>query len=320
MNIRTLTLLLAGFMASLMISQAHAESIVKPFVLASSESGDLIQGLNSTRAKLGSAGFEILGEYSPYPTASIIVFTNATLKNAAKKSARGGYGGALRASVTEVDGKIQVVYTDPVYWSNAYRMEDDLQPVGKVLSAALGDLDHFGTGEKKLTTSDMRKYHYTVLMEYFDDPSDLAEYTSHQEAVEVVEKNLRAGAGGARKVFRLDLGEDPKGKQMTLFGVALDGSDTDECSGDKYIMGKIDRSSPRHTAHLPYEILVYGPAIEALYARFRIALSWPHLPMLASETGATFFSIMCAPGAIERALTLVAGNNASKGALKKTDR
>jgi hypothetical protein len=94
---------------------------------------------------------------------------------------------------------------------------------------------------------------------------------------------------------------------MTLFGVGLGGSDADDCSGDAYIMGRIDKDTPRHTAHLPYEILVYGDQAEALYARFRIAISWPHLPMIASDTGATFFSIMCAPGAIEQALTRVAG-------------
>ena len=96
---------------------------------------------------------------------------------------------------------------------------------------------------------------------------------------------------------------------MTLFGVGLAGADDEDCSSDPYIMGRIDKSTPRHSAHLPYEILVYGNHAEALYARFRIAISWPHLPMLKSDTGATFFSIMCAPGAIESALMQVAGGS-----------
>lgn len=44
---------------------------------------------------------------------------------------------------------------------------------------------------------------------------------------------------------------------------------------------------------------------EALCARFRIAIGWPHLPMFASDTGAIFLSIMCAPGVIEKTLTWV---------------
>ena len=72
-------------------------------------------------------------------------------------------------------------------------------------------------------------------------------------------------------------------------------------------MSKIDKSSPRHTPHLPYEIVVSDGTAYALFARFRIAINWPHLPMIASETGATFMSIMCSPGAIEEALIEASG-------------
>jgi hypothetical protein len=299
--------------------QLYAESEIKPFISADSETGSLLQATDSIRAKLIEAGFQPIGEYSPYPTASIIIFTHSILKNAATNSIRGGYGGALRASVTEIDGEIQVSYTNPVYWSSAYRMEDDLTPVGEMLATSLGNQGQFGTGKLNLTPSDMREYHYTMFMEYFDDPSNLVEYANHQQAVSAVEAGLAAGAGGSQKVFRLDLGKDPAGKQMVLFGVALNG-DGEQCSGDQYIMDKIDKESPRHTAHLPYEMLVYGSEVEALYARFRIAISWPHLPMIASDTGATFFSIMCAPGAIERALTLAAGGELRKKAENKNNR
>jgi hypothetical protein len=158
----------------------------------------------------------------------------------------------------------------------------------------------------------MREYHYTFMMEYFDDPSILAYFDSHEEAVQVVNKNLANQVSASTKVYQLDLGKDSSGKAMTLIGVGLSGEDEDDCSSDAYIMGKIDKSSPRHTAHLPYEILVYGDQVEALYGRFRIAISWPHLPMMASDTGATFLSIMCAPGAIETALTGVAGGSTDR--------
>ncbi len=234
------------------------------------------------------------------------------MKNTATQSERGGYGGALRISITELDGDVQVAYTNPLYWSNAYRLNDNLQTTGQTLASAFNARQQFGSGDKVLTEADMRKYHYTFMMEYFDDPSKLARYDDHQTAISTIEKHLAEGTSGAHKVYRLDLGTDTEGKQMTLFGVALAGEDEDDCSADRYIMGKIDKSSPRHTAHLPYEMLVYGSNVEALYARFRIAISWPHLPMLSSDTGATFFSIMCAPGAIEKALTLAAGGEIKK--------
>jgi hypothetical protein len=189
----------------------------------------------------------------------------------------------------------------------AYRMATDLSDVRAQLEKALGAEKDFGS-EKKLTAEDLRKYHYTLMMEYFDNPSELAEYDSHADAVKAVEAGLAAGKGGTAEVYRIDIpGKDPEGKEQTLFGVALKGVNADDCSSDEYIMSRIDKSTPRHTAHLPYEILVYGDEVEALYGRFRIAIDWPHLPMVASSSGATFFSIMCAPNAIEEALTKAAG-------------
>lgn len=287
----------------------QADSQVKPFVLASDIDGSFEQVLNTTQSKLTSAGFEILGSYSPYPEANIIVFTNSHLKKLATQSERGGYGGALRVAITDLGEDIQISYTNPVYWASAYRMKDNLQAVSNSLSSALGAQQQFGSGDNVLSESDMREYHYTFMMEYFDDPSLLAYHDDHRSAVKAVEKQLASGIAGVSKVFRLDLGKDSEGREMTLFGVGLAGMDADDCSGDKYIMGRIDRSTPRHTAHLPYELLVYGANVEALYARFRIAISWPHLPMMSSETGATFFSIMCSPSAIEKVLIQAAGGD-----------
>ena len=91
----------------------------------------------------------------------------------------------------------------------------------------------------------------------------------------------------------------------TLLAAALSG-----CSGDEYIMSRVDKEQIRSTAHLPYEILVSDGDVYALYARFRIAISYPHLPMIQSKTGATFFNIMCAPNAIEEALIKSSGGEA----------
>jgi hypothetical protein len=137
-------------------------------------------------------------------------------------------------------------------------------------------------------------------MEYFDDPSELAQYDSQSEAIAAVEKGLAEGRGGATKVYRIDI----PGKDETVFGVALNDSG---CSGDKYIMSRVDKADIRSTGHLPYEVLVSDGNVYALYARFRIAISWPHLPMIQSDTGATFFNIMCAPNAIEESLIKAAG-------------
>ena len=305
----TRNLAIAGLVTLVTAGNALAERI-QPFILASSGPGDVASTVAATKDKLKGAGFEIAGTYKPYSGAEIIVFTSDALKAAAKKSERGGYGAALRASVTKNGDNIEVAYTNPRYWANAYRMNDNLDAASTKLASTLGSMKQFSSGDKELSADDMRKYHYTVMMEYFDDPSSLAEFNDHASAVKTIVDNLAAGEGGTSMVYKIDVGKDPEGEEMTLIGVALKGTSDKDCSGDKYIMSRIDKDTPRSTAHLPYEILVYGDEAEALYGRFRIAISWPHLPMMASETGATFMSIMCSPDAIKDALTKVAGGKA----------
>lgn len=292
---------LAGAIMFATAGVAIAEEPLKPFTLAYTTSGDMAQVAEDVKQKITGAGFEIVGSYSPYEGATIIAITNDGLKKAAASAEFGGYAAGQRVTLTKVGEEIQVSYTNPTYYGNAYRLSDetDLKTAQAALKAALGDKQAFGTGDKQLSEADLRKYHYMFGMEYFDDPSDLAEYDSQEEAIAAVEAGLSANKGGASKVYRIDI----PGKNETVFGVAL----TDGCSGDQYIMSRVDRDEVRSTGHLPYEILVSDGNVYALYARFRIAISWPHLPMVASETGATFFNIMCAPNAIEEALIKAAG-------------
>jgi len=305
----TKSLAVAGLITFVAAGNALAERI-QPFILGSSGSGDMAGTVSSTKNKLSGAGFEVVGTHAPYSGAEIIIFTSDELKAAARKSERGGYGAALRASVTDNGGNIEVAYTNPKYWANAYRLNDQLDGVSSKLASALGSEKQFSSGDKELSPDDLRKYHYTFMMEYFDDPSNLGEYDDHADAVKTVEENIAAGKGATTMVYKISLGKDTEGEEMTLIGVGLKGSSAEDCSGDEYIMSRIDKDTPRSTAHLPYEILVYGDEAEALYGRFRIALSWPHLPMMASETGATFMSIMCSPDGIKDALTQAAGGSA----------
>ena len=294
--------LFSGFIFIISAGTALANEILMPFVLAGTSSDDVATVSGQVKGKLTGSGFDVVGEYSPYKDANIIIVTNDTLKSSAAKSDFGAYGAAQRVSITRNGDQTEIVYTNPVYMAAAYRMSDDLASTRAALEGALGAEKDFGS-EKNLTADDLRKYHYTVMMEYFDDPSTLAEYDSQAEALKAVNDSLAKGLGGASKVYQIDI----PGKDESIIGVALKGMDADDCSGDEFIMSKIDKGTPRSTAHLPYEIVVSDGTAYALFARFRIAINWPHLPMMASETGATFMSIMCSPGAIEEALIQASG-------------
>lgn len=293
------------FFGAALLSLIHAlpvsadDALLKPFILATTPAGNMEAVVATVKSTLMAQGFEEAGSYSPYSGATIIIVTSPELKAVAAKSELGGFGAILRVAVTDVKGKLQVSYTNPVYMANAYRMADDLKSIAAKLEAALGKGQEFGA--KGLTAKKLRKYHYTFGMEYFNDPSVLAEYGSHEQAVQAVEAGLAAGKAGVTKVYRVDV----PGKQEVVFGVAMKApSEKNKSMDDKYIMSEIDFRDVKSTAHLPYEMLVSGNKAYALYARFRIATSFPDLSMMGSNS---FMNIMSSPEAIRKALVQVAG-------------
>lgn len=274
-------------------TQAAPERVLKPFVLATKGAGSVMEKTEQAKAALMGAGFTVVGNYAPYADARILIVTNDELKQNAAQSEHGGFGAAQRVSITKAKDEVQVSYTNPVYMSNVYRMKGDLSATAAALAAALGRVEEFGA--KGMTAAQARKYHYTVAMEYFDEPSELAEYGSYDEAVKAVDEKLSANQWGVSKVYRVDV----PGKQETLFGVAMKGSGDNKAMDDRFLMSEIDFRDLKSTAHLPYDVLVSGNKVFALYARFRIAINFPDLSMMGANS---FMNIMAAPEAIRTAL------------------
>ena len=295
--------LLATLAVSLNTGVALADdAVLKPFVLASKGAGTVADKVTAAKTALLANGFAIAGSYTPYPDTTIIVVTNDEMKNTAAKSTHGGFGAAQRVAVTKVKDEVQVSYTNPTYMANGYRMSGDLPNTAAKMQAALGKMEEFGANG--LTAAKLRKFHYMFGMEYFDEPSILAEHSSHEEALKAVEANLAAGKGGVTKVYRIDV----PGNKESVFGVAMKGGDNNKYMDDQYIMGVIDFKDVKSAAHLPYEILVTGNKVIALYARFRIALDFPDLKMAGQNS---FMKIMESPEAIRKALVAVAGGTES---------
>jgi hypothetical protein len=294
---------IAVLAAAISAYPVQAEGEMKPFILASASTGKITDRLDGVKAALTAKGFEIAGEYSPYPAARIIIVTNDTLKRAAASHDRAGYIAGQRVTLTEVGDQVQLAYTNPVYMGAAYRIRTDLSGVRTSLEAALGAEKEYGP-EQGLTEEELRKYHYTFGMEYFDEPNELASYSSFREAVAAVEKGLAAHKGGTAKVYRIDI----PGSKQAVFGVqmAAYGETGNKFMDESFIMSEIDFKPVRSTGHLPYEILVTGSEVEALHARFRIAINFPDLSMMGANS---FMNIMPSPDAIKEALTLGAGGD-----------
>jgi hypothetical protein len=301
---RILPVLLFLFVSFTVVAQVNAEEKMLPFALGSNEAGKLSDKTAAVKSALEKNGFTIAGDYSPFAGVHIIVVTNEQLKKAGASHDRAGYIAAQRVSLTERDGKIQVSYTNPPYMAAAYQVKTDLTDVTGKLKSALGFERFYGPAEGK-TVKQLNDYHYMFGMEYFDDYMTLAEHSSHDEAVKILEKNLAAGDTGAFKVYRIDI----PGTEQVLVGVGMKLYSKGDIRGNKhmdetFIMSEIDFKEIRSSAHLPYEVLVRGDETEALHARFRIAINFTDLAMMGDHS---FMNIMSTPGAIQELLTKVAG-------------
>jgi hypothetical protein len=287
-------ILLAGLLFAVAAAAQAADEMLKPFVLASKSAGTVAEKSEQVKTALTTAGFVVVGEYTPYSDVDIIVVTNDELKTNAAASTHGGFGAVQRIAISKANDEVQVSYTNPLYMAQVYRMQGDLYNVAKDLAVALGKVEEFGA--KGMTAKQARKYHYMIGMEYFDEPDVLAEYPSYAEAVQAVDAKLSANKNGISKVYRVDV----PGKEESVFGVGMKGAtDKEKYMDDKFIMSEIDFRDLKSSAHLPYEVLVSGNKVYALYARFRIAIDFPDLSMMGKHS---FMNIMKTPDAIRGAL------------------
>jgi len=304
MNRLKIVFTLSILLVTLGFFTAMAETaVLRPFILGKAVPGSMTDVVNHVTAKLTEQGFTVVGTYSPFPNATVIVASHPDISTAAAKAENGGFGAAQRVAVTEVDGKLQVTYVNPAYLGTAYGL-GKLESISAKLESALGHEQEYGSEkgikEKKLGPG---KYHYKIMMPYFDDIDVLNTYPDYDTAIKTVEENLAAGKGGTVKVYRIDL----PGKNISVFGIGIlegDGPDSGAKDTDKEILDIIDYKEIRATAYLPYELLVSGDQAIALRGRYRIAVNFPDTSM-AGKHG--FTKIMSSPGGIKKALKAVAG-------------
>lgn len=154
--------------------------------------------------------------------------------------------------------------------------------------AATGDFKAVTFGSKKgLSEKSLRKYHYMFGMPYFDDTVELESFSNYREAVTSIENNAAKTGNKLELLYKIEI----PGKDISLFGFGIKGD-----KGEAKFLPIIDIGKPKHTAFLPYEVLVDGNQVHMLNGRYRIAIAFPDLTM------GTFSKIMSTPGDIEESL------------------
>ena len=280
----------------MMISTLGLADGLKPYILGAQSTANLQVAREQTRTALADAGFNILGAYAPAgdETRWVLVFNAPEMIEAVQTVGElTGFALALRVALTVSAGGVDISYTNPIYWGNAYfqkaypEIARAYVAVDKKLQQAMAGLGTvknlpFGS-EDGLTAKDLRHYHYMFGMEYFEDVVELNSFSSYQVAKSIIDSKLSKG-GDTKLVYAYEL----PGKDLKLYGIALSGD-----TGEEHFLPIIDIASPRATAFLPYEILLKGNQAFMLHGRYRIALSFPDLSMT------TFGKIMSTPGDIE---------------------
>jgi len=281
---------------SIIANNATAQNL-KPYILAATSDEPLAEISELVKTNLTEFGLEVIGEYSPANDSNrkVFIITSAELKNGVKTiGGLTGLASALRVGLTVENDIINISYTNPIYWGNAYfgdnydQVQSHYISVTEKISSALSSIGEsmdlpFGS-EDGLSEKSLRKYRYMFGMEKFDDVVKLNEFDSFEDAVRTIDGNL---ANSEYFIYTVEYPE----QKLKLYGIAIGGE-----KGEERFLPIIDISTPKHTGFLPYELLIIDKKAVMLHGRYRIALSFPDLTMM------TFSKIMSTPGDIKKVL------------------
>jgi len=276
------------------IHSAKAQDL-SPYIKVGDASTNIDQTATKVKSALTDKGFEIIGEYNVENNKNlkVIVYSRKDLQTTVLKvKDRGALAAALKVGLKASGSKTTISYLNPEYLFNAYlgdnysKHQSALKKVEKDVKSALSALgnDNKGFGGS-LSAKDLHKYHYKMMMPYFSDPVELREFSSFEEGVGTIEKNLATKKGNTKLVYKLKF----SGDQIAVYGVAL----LDATTGEGQFLPIIDDS---HLAAMPYEIILQGKTATILHGRYRLAVHWPELTM------GTFMKIMSTPSEIEETM------------------
>ena len=268
---------------------------IAPYVKIGENSGSMQQASDKIVEALNNNGFTILGNYNPAgkSTLKVIAFTQNKLKNTVIKiKDRGALAAVFKVGLVSSNGKIIMSYTNPDYILRAYlgdnykTYKNTFEKFSTDLKSAFSQVGNdFSTFGGTVAADELGEYHYKIMMPYFSDPIELKEFSSFEEGVKIIEKNLKAKKGNTKLVYKLVFSSE----KVAVFGIGLENKE----DGEPNFLPIIGEA---HAAALPYEIILQGKEATMLHGKYRIALHWPELTM------GTFMKIMSTPGDIEDTL------------------
>jgi len=267
-----------------------------PYTNVGIHKDNIAETSKAVQTALEAKGFAIIGSYNPEgkPNLKVLTYTRTDLQQTViKVKDRGALASVLKVGLKSATDGTSVSYLNPDYIFNAYLRSEypthaaSLNKVSKDVVSALSPLGKENKGfGGSISPKDLRTYQYKMTMPEFSDPVTLKTFSSFEEGMKVIEKNLQAKKGGTKLVYQLKFNSN----KVAIYGVGL----LDPKKGEPAFLPIIGED---HLAALPYEIILQDKTATMLHGRYRIALHWPELTM------GTFMKIMSTPGNIEDALS-----------------
>ena len=277
----------------LFISMNAKAQKIMPYYTCGELDGDVKTVKEQVKKALKDKGFSITGGYyvSNYASMYVLTFTSDELKKICLKvKERGIIATNLRVGFKKIsDTKTELIVLNPKYMFLGYlrksydtyktELDNISNEVTGLMKSFANTLEPFGGS---VSEKELKNYHYMAMMPYFDDPIELKEFDSFEDAISTIDKNLAAKKGKCIKVYKLSFSSSKK----AVYGVGLH----DKENGEPHFMPII---GTKHFVAMPYELVVEDGKVTMLHGKFRFAMYWPALTM------GTFTKIMSTPGDIE---------------------
>ncbi|RXQ96147.1 hypothetical protein EO244_04720 [Ancylomarina salipaludis] len=274
-------------------SLASAQEVeLSPFFkLDAIKNYELDQAKDLLENAFSEKSFKLIGDYNPENKDSlrVLCFSRKDLSELCLKSKdRGALASVIRVGIVQLGDHVTVSLLNPQYVFCAYlsNYESDKSGLMNIVSDSKealkslgGKIEAFGGC---LTEKELKKYHYKIMMPYFNDPVDLNTFDSFEEGLATIRKNINSGKGHTSLVYEQVFGDE----KVAVFGLGL--MDADD--GEGHFLPIIGEE---HIAAMPYEIILQGKEVSMLHGKYRFALYWPELTM------GTFMKIMSTPGDVE---------------------
>ncbi len=269
------------FVLTVFTLPAFADGGLNAYYKVGDFSGSMREAETAVKTALGTPEkpFKIIGTYNPAKDRklTVIAFSRQDLIDICLKVGNK----AILASVMKIGlretapNKIEVSLLNPDYIFYAYLRESfekyqiELSPISMDVRIALINIGHqfmpFGGAAQVM---ELQRFRFAPSWPNFEEPVTIREFSSYDQAITTIEKNLRQRKSGATKVY----GQVFRDKKLAIYGVGL----TDQRMGESKFLPQLGKEN---LAALPYELVIDGKKAMILHARYRLPLFWVDKPL-----------------------------------------